>query len=234
MTIVLQRSITMSIDDGRSRILAGISRDAEQEAKNIIEEAEKMARERISLARGKADKIRKDADSKATTQANATRATILSGIAVEQKREQMKKQDEILQELLAQVRSGVAATLETDEYPSILQRLIIEASIGLNTSSMTVNASEKERTLITDEMLLEIGTVVSNQCGYPVSLSLSSSPALVEQGVIVTAKDGRTAFNNCITTRMRRFDQDIRNRVYDTLFTGIESDNNQTRQTEES
>ena len=44
--------------------------------------------------------------------------------------------------------------------------------------------------------------------------------ALQAQGVVLTAADGRTAFNNQVPTRMLRRQREIRKLIYDVLFTG--------------
>lgn len=218
----------MSVDDGRSRILIGITDDAKKEAEKIIAEARKMAEERITLAKGKADGIRKEAKNRAATQAERTRTSVLSGLPVERKRKLMKIQDEILRDILERVRNAIGDTIGRKEYPSVLSRLITEAAIGLDTSAMTVNASAEERGMINDTLLAEVTSAVAETCGHPVTITLSSDPPLKDQGVVVTAANGRTAFNNLFSTRMRRFEREIRNRVYDTLFSASASDNAQT------
>jgi vacuolar-type H+-ATPase subunit E/Vma4 len=218
----------MSVDDGTSRILTGITDDAKNEAEKSIVEARKMAEERITLARGKADGIRKEAKNRAAAQAERTRASVLSGLAVERKRELMKIQDEILRDLLERVRNAIGEAIGGKEYPSVLSRLITEAAIGLDTSAMTVNASAEERGMVNDTMLADITSAVAKACGHPVTITLSADPPLNDRGVVVTAANGRTAFNNLFSTRMRRFEQEIRNRVYDTLFSASASENAQT------
>ncbi|MCW8966419.1 MAG: V-type ATP synthase subunit E family protein [Candidatus Pacearchaeota archaeon] len=220
----------MSIDEGTSRILSGMTDDAKKEAEKLIGEARKMADERITLARGKADTIRKDATAKAAAQAQQTRAGILSGIGVECKREKMRMQDEIIHELLERVRKRIGDAISADDYPAVLSRLITEAAVGLDVTAMTVNASMREKKMISNQMLANITETVAETCGHPVNLELSDAPPLSDQGIVVTAHDGRTAFNNLFSTRIRRFEQKIRNLIYDNLF----SDNIQTRQTEES
>jgi vacuolar-type H+-ATPase subunit E/Vma4 len=42
---------------------------------------------------------------------------------------------------------------------------------------------------------------------------------LQSQGVVLTAADGRTAFNNQVKTRMLRNRREIQTLIYNTLFT---------------
>jgi vacuolar-type H+-ATPase subunit E/Vma4 len=52
-----------------------------------------------------------------------------------------------------------------------------------------------------------------------VKLTLSAAPPLKSQGVVLTALDGRTAFNNQVKTRLQRSQRQIRTLIYDALFT---------------
>jgi vacuolar-type H+-ATPase subunit E/Vma4 len=51
------------------------------------------------------------------------------------------------------------------------------------------------------------------------TLTLSDTPPLKSQGVVLTAADGRTAFNNQVKTRMLRKQREIRMLIYNALFT---------------
>ena len=55
--------------------------------------------------------------------------------------------------------------------------------------------------------------------GFGVVLKVSEEQPLHAQGVVLTAQDGRTAFNNQIHTRMLRKQREIRKHIYDNLFT---------------
>jgi vacuolar-type H+-ATPase subunit E/Vma4 len=67
-------------------------------------------------------------------------------------------------------------------------------------------------------MLSEIARRIQKQTGRQTSLTLSDARPLQSQGVVLTAADGRTAFNNQVRTRMLRKQREIRMLIYDTLF----------------
>jgi vacuolar-type H+-ATPase subunit E/Vma4 len=48
---------------------------------------------------------------------------------------------------------------------------------------------------------------------------LSETLPLKSQGVVLTAADGRTAYNNQVKTRILRKEREIRMAIYNTLFT---------------
>lgn len=203
---------------GTSRIIEGINADAKKQAEEILAEARKMADDRLSFAKGKAEKIIRDAEAKAKEQAETTRRTILSGINVAIKREQLQAQDSLLNTLLAQATEKTAALIGTPEYRTTLVQWIAEAAAGLGASAAKVNASASERKFIDDTLLAEAAKQAKTAFNHIVTLTPADDPPLTGQGVVVTAADGRTAFNNQVATRLRRHEGAIRNRVYDTLF----------------
>ena len=104
-------------------------------------------------------------------------------------------------------------------YRSVLINWITEAFIGLDMESAEVNASEKERALINDQLLLEVRERIHMRTDRQAELKLSDLEPLKSHGVVLTAADGRTAFNNQVKTRMLRNQREIRTLIYNTLFT---------------
>ncbi len=105
-----------------------------------------------------------------------------------------------------------------DGYKAILADWTTEAAIGLGAESALINASEKERALIDQKLIREVTEKVLSKTGKNVTLQLTSDAPLNGQGVILTAVDGRTAFNNQFKTRISRKERDIQMTIYKTLF----------------
>ena len=204
--------------NGVERILSGIAEDADTQVAAVIAEAEKIADERIHFAKQKAENIRKEAREKAAEQAEQIKQTVLSGIKVTLKREKMAMQDKLLQNILSRVRIKLSSTISSAEYRETLIDWIVEAAIGLDADAAQVNASSAELPLIDAPLLQQATSHIALLRNKTVQLSLSGVRPLDTQGVVVTAEDKRTAFNNQVVTRMRQMDRQIRNLVYDTLF----------------
>ena len=88
----------------------------------------------------------------------------------------------------------------------------------MGAESARINASKEERALIDDRMLSEMARRIQKQTGKQISLTLSDANPLQSQGVVLTAADGRTAFNNQVRTRMLRKQREIRTMIYNILF----------------
>lgn len=225
---------TPTESNGTELIIDGIAADARQQAEALIAETRKIAGERIVFARRKAENILKEARSRAEQQAAATRQTVLSGINVALKREALHAHDEILNDIIKQATGKIAALITQPEYRSLLIRWIAEAAAGLGAPAANVNASAPEREMIDAAMLEEVARYTQKLYGTAVVLSLSPDNALAEQGVVVTAANGRTAFNNQIGTRVRRCNRVIRNRVYETLLSPAPQEGEPLKQTDQS
>jgi vacuolar-type H+-ATPase subunit E/Vma4 len=104
-------------------------------------------------------------------------------------------------------------------YRSILINWITEAAIGLGADSARINASEKELALINDQLISEVLEKIRTKTGRQINLQLSETLPLKSQGVVLTAADGRTAYNNQVKTRILRKEREIRMAIYNTLFT---------------
>ena len=206
------------VEKEKAELIAGIEEDARLEEEKMIKDAETQAAEKRKYAQKKIDSLLSEAEEKARQQAEAVKKKSLSGVELEIKRLSMHTQDSIVQDIMARVETRLGSMIDDPNYRTILIDWITEAAIGLDVESAEVNASEKERMKIDHELLLEAGRRVHELTGKQVTLTLSGAQPLKSQGVVLTAADGRTAFNNQVKTRMLRRQRDIRTKVYDALF----------------
>ena len=67
-------------------------------------------------------------------------------------------------------------------------------------------------------MLDRAAAQVKKQTGTAVTLTVADAVPLPIQGVLLTAEDGRTAFNNQVKTRLSRNQRQIKRLIHDALF----------------
>ncbi|MHC4144950.1 MAG: V-type ATP synthase subunit E [Planctomycetota bacterium] len=207
-----------SVDKEKAALIAGIEADARSEEKRIVAEAETQAAEKIKYSEKKIASLLDEARKKAKEQAENAKKKIISAAEREVKRCSMRVRDSVVQDIMGRAEKKLSTMTGDENYRSVLVSWITEAAIGLGVESAVVNASEKERALIDDRMLSEIARRIQKQTGRQTSLTLSDARPLQSQGVVLTAADGRTAFNNQVRTRMLRKQREIRMLIYDTLF----------------
>jgi len=206
------------VDKEKAALISGIEADARAEEEKIIKEAETQAAEKRKHSEKKIESLLKDAHKKAKEQAETAKKKIISTTEREVKRCSMRVRDSVVQDIMDRVEKKLSSMTGDKNYRSVLVNWIAEAAIGLDAESSHINASEEELALIDDHMLTEIARRIQKQTGKQTSLTLSEEKILQSQGVVLTAADGRTAFNNQVRTRMLRKQREIRTLIYNTLF----------------
>ncbi len=207
-----------SVENGKEALISGIEKDAKSEAETVIADAEKQAEERRKNIGQQIESILNEAEKKAEQQAEAIKKKVLSGVDVEVKRRVMRLRDRVMKEMLSSVQKELRALIIKPEYRDILQNWIVEAAAGLGTEQAVINTSKDERALLDKKFIEETEKRIKEIVGFGMVLKVSEEQPLRSQGVVLTAKDGRTAFNNQVHTRMLRKQREIRKHIYDNLF----------------
>ncbi len=207
-----------SVEKEKAALISGIEADARAEEEKIIKEAQAQAAEKKKYGEKKIESILTEARARAKEQADAAKKQIVSLADREVKRRSMHIQDVVMQDIMHRVEKRLASMIGDEGYRSILIGWLTEAAVGLDAEAATVNATEQELKIIDDAVLSEVAERYHNQTGKHVTLTLSEDSPLKSQGIILTAADGRTAFNNQVKTRMLRYKRQIQMMIQDTLF----------------
>jgi vacuolar-type H+-ATPase subunit E/Vma4 len=207
-------------DQDKAALISGIEAEARAEEEQIIEEAQKQADEKRKFAEKKIESILNDARKEAQEKAEKVKSKILSSVKLEVKRQSMHAQDLLMQDIIDKVEKKLFAMIDDASYRSVLMNWITEAAIGLDAESALINASEKERMLTDDNLLSQAREKIRAQSGKKIELRLSDGQPLKSQGIVLTAADGRTAFNNQAKTRMLRNQRKIRTLIYNRILAG--------------
>jgi len=206
------------VEKGKTELISGIESDARIEEEEIIKEAEKQAAEKRKYSEKKFEALLNDARSEAQRQAEAVKKKILSAVDLELKRNSMSVRSDLIQEIMNRVENKLASMAGDENYRSVLINWIAEAFIGLGAEAAQINASQKERALIDDQLLSKVKEKIHMQTNKQAQLKLSDAEPLKYQGVVLTADDGRTAFNNQVKTRMLRNQREIRTLIYNAIL----------------
>jgi vacuolar-type H+-ATPase subunit E/Vma4 len=206
------------LDDGSRALISGIEKDAKQEAEKIISEAEKRAEELTSHTEKQVRSIRKEAEEKAQVQSEAVTKKVLSGVEIEIKRKTLHMKEKIFSEILGRVKEEFVKRMQKPEYRDILLDWIVEAAVGLGAEEAEVSVSKGESGLVDAQFLKKAEKRAEKISGKKVGLKLSNDSPELRQGVVLTAADGRTAFNNQVSTRLLRKQREIRDMIYRELF----------------
>jgi vacuolar-type H+-ATPase subunit E/Vma4 len=207
-----------SAEKDKTELISGIESDARIEEQDIIKEAEKRADEKRKYSEKKIEALLNDARSEAKKQEEAVTNKMLSAVELELRRHSMSVRSALIQEIMDRVEKKLDSMTGEANYRSILINWIAEAFVGLGVEAAQINASQKERELIDDKLLSEVKEKIRMQNNKQVQLILSDEEPLKSQGVVLTAADGRTAFNNQVRTRMLRNQREIRTLIYNAVL----------------
>jgi V/A-type H+-transporting ATPase subunit E len=204
--------------EGKTALIQGIENDAKREAREIIEQAEESKKVRLEAADKQVTAILEEAKAKALEQVYAIKKNKASLISVDTKRQMLKLRENSMDRIMELVKKKMEAHVTSPEYSTLLKEWIVEAVIGLMAPAASVNASAQEKKLVTYKILIEAEEEVERLTGRKVLLNLSEFPPLLDQGIIVTSADGKTAFNNQVRTKLARSYSEIRKLIYTELF----------------
>jgi V/A-type H+-transporting ATPase subunit E len=207
-----------SAEKDKTDLISGIESDARIEEQEIIKEAEKLAAEKRKYTEKKIEALLNDARSEAQKQADAVKSKMLSSVELELKRHSMSVRSDLIRDVMNRVEKKLNSMVDDKNYRSILINLIIEAFVGLGVEAAEINATQKERSLIDDRLLSEVKEKIRMQTKRQAQLELSDAEPLKSQGVVLTAADGRTAFNNQVRTRLMRKQREIQTLIYNAVL----------------
>lgn len=206
------------LDSGGEALISGIEKDAKQEAERIIKEAEKRAAELNMYTKKQVDAIVKEAEEKARAQLEAITKKVLSGVDIEVKRKSLYMKEKIFGEVLGRVKEEFRKLIKKPEYQEVLLGWVVEAAVGLGAEEAEVSVSKDEMGLVDAQLLKKAEKQVKKISGKNIKLKLSDGSSGTQQGIVLTAADGRTAFNNQVSTRLLRKQREIRYIIYSALF----------------
>lgn len=207
-----------TVENEKAALISGIEADARAEEEKIINEAKTQAAEKKKFAEQKIEAILAEARDKAKEQAEAAKKQIIARADREAKRRTMCMRDVVMHDIIDRAEKRLSSMINGENYRSILIDWLTEAAIGLDAESVIVNATEGEMRMIDDGVLSEVAGRYHDQTGKNVTLKMSDDPPLKSQGIVLTAADGRTAFNNQVKTRMLRYKRQIQTLIHNTLF----------------
>ncbi len=207
-------------EQGKEALIAGIEADAQSEAETILKEARVLAEEKRKVGLKRIDALLQEAEDKGRQQAEVITKKATSEVDMEIKRRSLRLQRDLLQEIMNRVEAQLATLIKTPAYRDTLLDWMTEAALGLGAEAVQVNTTEAERPLINESLLKTAAQRVRAQGGPDVTFTMSSGRPLTGQGIMLTAADGRTAFNNQVKTRMLRCQRQMQRLIVDALFTG--------------
>ncbi len=209
------------MNENSEKLLQGLERDTEEKVKGILESAEKKASDKRADADRRYNQIIEKSKNKAELLSRDISNKAESNLRIEIKRKRLRFRDTLLKHVISMVEDRFLNTDPKKMY-EILLNWTVEAGSALGSREASLSVYNRHRELIDSNFLSKAEKGLRASSELSVSLTLSNE-TLSEPGIILTSSDRRTAFNNTLSTRIKRMDKDIRNTVYTNLIDNDDS-----------
>jgi len=201
-----------------SNLLESIEKDAADEAERILEQARQQADQRRGETERRIRELTEETDQAAARYGELAARRSESLINTESRRLALKAREELNRRVLGRAREILSDLMGTPAYDKVLARWIAEGALGVNLPEALVRCSFREN--LTDQILRQAEKLILHETGRKVKLAPAPGDPLSEQGAEVISPDRRISFNNQVTTRMRRYDQDLKRIISEALING--------------
>jgi vacuolar-type H+-ATPase subunit E/Vma4 len=197
------------------RLLDGIIKQAEEDSRKIQERAERTIVEKNEALVTRKARMTAETDSKISKKLIEIEKHADSAVKSEKRRKKLKKREEINAVVIEMFYSKIEKNIGTESYDAFLSKIIAEGVIAVDEDEVEVSCSFREK--LSPAIIAEAATLVKTHTGRAVTISFNSDGKASAQGVTVKSKNGRINFSNILSSRLRRFDEDIKQIIFDEL-----------------
>ncbi|RLF58646.1 MAG: hypothetical protein DRN25_04975 [Thermoplasmata archaeon] len=193
-----------------SLILEKIREDSEKEVERIIGEAKKKSEEIIKKSEKDGKKRYEELIIQGKKNAELEKQRIIANARLQAKKLILETKESIIEKTFSLAEKKLRDIVSSDEYESILRKLIEEAISSIPDKQLQILCDERDRELLR-KIIKE----------FP-GVELSEENISTIGGIIVKSKDGRIQVDNTFETRIERMRNDLRVKVARILFGGKE------------
>ncbi len=201
----------------KKRLIEGILDDARKEAGKIRKEADRSIEDRKKSVDVSIKRACQDAEERAKNQIAEIERQTEVAVSSAERRQELRLQKEVSAHVENEVKKRLADLVDTPRYEQIVTGWIVEAAIGLNVPEAIVHASKRELPIV-EKVLPEAEKTVGRLTGRSITLRLETENPETAQGILLADVDGKTAFNNQVSTRLLRYRNRIRTMIHNRLF----------------
>jgi vacuolar-type H+-ATPase subunit E/Vma4 len=189
----------------------------------VMEEAQERARDILSKAESKAERIRERAErelevqrativERAQARAEALRNDAVAEGHLQAQNYRLKHRETLLDRVFEQARQRLATLPDREDYAARVEVFIREAVTRLGaTGEFLVCAGERTNRLLDDALLEALGEDLG------VTLR-RGEPLLHREGVLVKTPDGHRRYDNTLAARLERLQEALRAPVFHLLM----------------
>ncbi len=190
-----------------------IRRRTQSTIEKVISRAEKIRERELILAKRNKEEIVSEAKSKIDEVINAQRNSLKAQLKLEYRLKEEKFKEELSSLLLNETKKAVN-DLDDNTLLAAHKNLIKEAVVILGFKKVHIKVNKKVSFLIKSQYENVVGFIREQ---FPEFESFDIDDSLNSYGVVVSSLDKRESFNNTFERRFKRFDENFRERILNTL-----------------
>lgn len=196
--------MTMTDSENLSKMREALLDEAEREASQIIERAEKDAVALKEATEREAQQIVQDAVAQEEAIGRREARRKLAAADIEAARLVYTAREEILQQCFDGLHQALRDVPSQPDYSGILENLVKEAADSLQQSEIVLGVRPADRQLVNPDWCQSLGA----QLG--ITVQVSSEPAHIDGGVFVSSQDGRLRFDQSFEALVLRHEETLR------------------------
>ena len=201
-----------NISRGLASITKEILEDAERDARDIISRAEAEAERILKHAKEEAERRYEEIIKKGKERIKDKKRQAISLFELETKNNLLEAKEEIIEEVYDEAIKRLRQYTLTEEYTNCIFRLIREASRQIKSDALIIRLNERDYQILTKKRLDEL----SRKLG--VKIIKSDEKINCTGGVVVTSLDGKIIVDNTFENRLRILKDSLRTKIAKILF----------------
>ena len=206
--------------EGADKIVHEIVRITDAQVELILQEARKDAEDIRGESEKKAQAKKLAILGKGQQQAEREHQRILADAKMQVKREIFDVKEDLIKKAFVDAEARLKRLADTSEYGDVLRRLIVESGVVVGGGPLEVLVRERDRALLSEKALVDLGKEISKETGKETALELSEEVITTIGGAVVRSKGGKIEADNTIESRISRIGGELRFKVAEILFGG--------------
>lgn len=193
-----------------SRFKEEIEKQAHEKASLVLTTGKEEASKILEAGKNEADKFKSEMIVKARSEANQLKIREVSRKKLSVKMDFLDTRDKVFDDILMEAKSGLQKYTKSKDYSGFLQRLLKDSARSMNGGDLIVHLRSEDKSLLSEEILKNIGKEISAEAGLTTSISVSKNDLNTLGGLKVIRSDDRLFVDNTFEARLVRMEDEIR------------------------
>jgi vacuolar-type H+-ATPase subunit E/Vma4 len=185
--------------------------EARADAERILTNAKAKVDAIHQRAQEQAKAARKEILERAQHETERIRSQAVAAAQLQARTLQLERREKLLDAVFGTARQRLTGVQQWTEYPQIVRQLVRESITHLEADQIQIQADERTTTLLTEELLKEIGDEVGVRLTLGAALKSGT-------GIVAETEDGRRRYDNRLEARLSRLQDSLRAPVYRLLM----------------